>query len=152
MTIEPTQEQRLHDALYAINRAWGDTPLEQDTIAAARDLIWSLGSAKFGWNDSPAPASPFQVVAELATDADGSIVAVCSCDDESPDIMCPIHGAEFPDEETAECPEHGGQRVIGHGVTRGSDPYGIDELDCGCDVICFGPGEPNTVINQRPRR
>lgn len=50
---------------------------------------------------------------------------------------------------TATCPEHGAQEVVGFGATRGPDPYGIDVLACGHDVICLGPGEPYVIVGTR---
>jgi hypothetical protein len=58
---------------------------------------------------------------------------------------------EAPFEETDTCPEHGEQPVIGHGSTRGSDPYAVSRLACGHGVICFGPGEANVIVERRGR-
>ena len=49
--------------------------------------------------------------------------------------------------EVTKCPEHGDQAVVGYASTGGPDPYGVDKLACGHEVICMGPGEPNTIIN-----
>lgn len=53
---------------------------------------------------------------------------------------------EDDEPDTDECPEHGTQLVTGHGSTRGTDPYAVNHLECGCDVVCYGPDEPNVVI------
>jgi hypothetical protein len=52
-------------------------------------------------------------------------------------------------EHTDECPEHGEQRVVGYGSTRGADPYDINRLACGHGVICLGPGDPNVIVETR---
>jgi hypothetical protein len=44
------------------------------------------------------------------------------------------------------CPAHGVQRVVGHDVTKGVDPYGINVLACGHRVVCLGPHEPNVIL------
>jgi len=48
-----------------------------------------------------------------------------------------------------ECPEHGLQEVTGYGSTQGPDPYAVNELACGHNVICMGPGSPNEIIHTR---
>jgi hypothetical protein len=48
---------------------------------------------------------------------------------------------------TDECPEHGEQEVTGSHSSLGSDPYNINHLACGHEVICMGPGDPNHIIN-----
>jgi len=50
------------------------------------------------------------------------------------------------DHETDECPEHGEQRVTGSRASAGSDPYNINKLACGHEVICMGPGESNYIV------
>lgn len=55
-------------------------------------------------------------------------------------------------DETDVCPTHGRENVTGTRSTGGPDPYGVDELACGCDVVCYGPGEPNVVIRATGKR
>lgn len=45
-------------------------------------------------------------------------------------------------------PGHGKHRVIGQGTTKGPDPYSIEKLACGCEVACFGPGEPYVALKK----
>lgn len=53
--------------------------------------------------------------------------------------------------ETDDCPDHGDdQPVMRSYATRGSDPYNVNVLPCGCHVACYGPGEPNVVIKVDP--
>ena len=57
----------------------------------------------------------------------------------------------WEDDETDTCPEHGKQDVIGYSSTNGPDPYGVNQLKCGHWVVSYGPGEPNVIINHKPR-
>ena len=50
--------------------------------------------------------------------------------------------------ETAECPEHGNQEIVGYGSSGGPDPYTVEMLKCKHKVICLGPGDPMTIIGE----
>lgn len=60
----------------------------------------------------------------------------------------------FPEREPrtpdlTECPTHGETEVLSYGRTGGSDPYAIERAACGCNLVCYGPGEPMTIIGRR---
>jgi hypothetical protein len=52
-------------------------------------------------------------------------------------------------DQTDECPEHGIQQITGYSSTGGPDPYAVNELACGHNVICMGPGSPNEIVHTR---
>jgi hypothetical protein len=49
-------------------------------------------------------------------------------------------------EQLSVCPQHGEQKVVGYGEVGKVDPYGTEELACGHEVVCMGPGEPNVIL------
>ena len=50
------------------------------------------------------------------------------------------------DDESSECPEHGAQQLRGPGyATRGADPYHVEQLACGCDVVWFDLGAAQII-------
>jgi hypothetical protein len=59
----------------------------------------------------------------------------------------PVREESNPD--MTECPKHGEVEVTGYGRTGGSDPYAIEYAACGCNLVCYGPGEPMTIIGGR---
>lgn len=59
----------------------------------------------------------------------------------------PVREEVNPD--MTECPIHGEVEVTGYGRTLGSDPYAIEHAACGHDLVCYGPGDPMTIIGGR---
>lgn len=65
--------------------------------------------------------------------------------------MMPTHDDSI---ELSYCPECGPDvEVVGHDVTRGADPYDVQQLACGHDVVWLSASDDDAVIvNTRPRR
>lgn len=70
---------------------------------------------------------------------------------------CPDFGGleqmtDDPFEFTAICPNHGREDITGSHSTGGPDPWNVDELACGCDILDMGVGLVTVLKNTGKRR